>query len=380
VELQECSHMVFANLYMFRVIRVNTPYPWSIRTWNCRDIEFLNVHNFAQVKYTTDLPIYDVNTGLEVRPWEFTRLVITGNETRKQPLDLKPGKVEKLATGFEFIEGITRDSKGNIYFCEQRMRRIYKWDAGQNALTLLADLPWEPLSLGCETEDHLLVLFKYNPQPGYKIDGKQERVPQLPDAGGTSFSMWGNSGFATWAYSIDPDDPDETIALLPRGPMGSVKEVVKALYPSNRWRDFHDFNQVSVFVPQHCFVAPDGKTIIPEVYDLARSSSMLEAFPGKPFYASDEYDRRMVRMEVDGEGKLSNLEYFVEQGEFGSAVDQKGNLYVADGDIYIFDSKGNKTGRIEVPERPSAIQFGGREGNTLFITARSSFYCVNLNE
>jgi hypothetical protein len=380
VEMQECSHMVFANLYMFRVIRVNTPYPWSIRTWNCRDIEFLNVHNFAQVKYTTDLPIYDVNTGLEVRPWEFTRLVITGNETRKQPLDLKPGKVEKLATGFEFIEGITRDSKGNIYFCEQRMRRIYKWDAGQNALTLLADLPWEPLSLGCETEDHLLVLFKYNPQPGYKIDGKQERVPQLPDAGGTSFSMWGNSGFATWAYSIDPDDPDETIALLPRVPMGSVKEVVKALYPSNRWRDFHDFNQVSVFVPQHCFVAPDGKTIIPEVYDLARSSSMLEAFPGKPFYASDEYDRRMVRMEVDGEGKLSNLEYFVEQGEFGSAVDQKGNLYVADGDIYIFDSKGNKTGRIEVPERPSAIQFGGREGNTLFITARSSFYCVNLNE
>jgi sugar lactone lactonase YvrE len=33
-----------------------------------------------------------------------------------------------------------------------------------------------------------------------------------------------------------------------------------------------------------------------------------------------------------------------------------------------------------LPERPTAMQFGGTDGDTLFITARSSFYCVNLNE
>ena len=47
-------------------------------------------------------------------------------------------------------------------------------------------------------------------------------------------------------YSIDPENPEETIKLLPRVPMGQVKNVYKALYPSNRWRDFHDFNAVSV--------------------------------------------------------------------------------------------------------------------------------------
>jgi len=378
VELQECRDMVFANLYMFRVIRLTTPYPNSVRTWNCRNIEFLNVHNFSQIKFTTNIPVYDINKDLEVRPWEFTRLLITGNESSKAPITNEKGKVEKLATGMEFAEGITRDSKGNIYFCEQRMRRIYKWSVKSGTVSLIADFPWEPLSLGCDTKDNLLVAFKYFPQPGYKINGKQESFPDLPDVKGTSFGLWGNTGFATRLYSIDPENPEETITLLPKVPMGSVKNVAKALYPSNRWRDFHDFNTVSVYTPEYCFVAPDGKTIIPDCYDLARASSMLEAYPGKPFYASDEYDSRMVRMDVAPDGKLSNLQYFIEQGEFGSAVDSKGNVYVANGQVYIFDNNGKKTGRIDVPERPATIQFGGKDGKTLFITARSSLYGVRV--
>lgn len=378
VELQDCHDMVFANLYMFRVIRLVTPYPYSVRTWNCRDIEFLNVHNFAQVKFTVDVPFYDINTDIDVRPWGFTRLVITGKEERKIPLSNEKGKVERLATGFEFAEGMTRDSKGNIYFCEQRMRRVYKWSVGTNTISMIADFPWEPLSLGCDTKDNLLVVFKYNPQPGYMLNGIQEKVPTLPDAAGTSFSGWGNSGFATWVYSINPEDPEETIQLLQRVPMGSVKKVAKALYPSNKWRDYHDFNTVSVMVPENCFVAPDGVTIIPECYDLARASSLLEAFPGKPFYTADEYDRRMVKMDVSADGTLSNLQYFIEQAEFGSAVDSKGNVYVADGHVYVFDQNGKKTGKIDVPERPSSIQFGGKDGKTLFIAARSSLYSVRV--
>lgn len=203
IELQECEKMLFANLYLFRVIRVDTPFPYAIRTWNCRDIEFYNVHNFTQMRFTTDLVCYDVNTQQDVRPWEFTRLTITGNEPSLRGLTGKKGSVEKLATGFEYAEGIARDSKGNVYFSEQRMRRIYKWDTEAEQLSLVADFPWKPLSLACDTQDHLLVFFRYDPQPGYQIDGKPETVPELPDAAGTTFSHWGNSGFATWVYSID---------------------------------------------------------------------------------------------------------------------------------------------------------------------------------
>ena len=138
IELQESHDLVFANLYMFRVIRLTTPYPNSVRVWNSHNIEFLNVHNFSQIKFTTNVPVYDINKDLDVRPWEFTRLLITGNEDRKTPITNEKGKVEKLATGMEFAEGITRDSKGNIYFCEQRMRRIYKWSVETGTISMIA--------------------------------------------------------------------------------------------------------------------------------------------------------------------------------------------------------------------------------------------------
>ena len=378
VEMDNCKDITFANLYMFRVIRVNEPYHNSVRVWNCENIEFLNLHNYSQIKYTTDIPVYDINKDIEVRPWELQKLVVTGREARRTPLGNTVGKVEQLACGFDFAEGITTDSKGNIYFCDHRMRRIYMWNAQTESLSLIADYPWKPSNLAVDSEDNLLVLFRYDPQPGYQVNGAQETVEMLPDASGTSFSGWGNSGFVMRMFSIDPMNPDETIKELPLVPMGQVSRVYKALYPANRWRDFHDFNTVTVRVPDKCFLAPDGKTIIPQVYDLARSSALLEAFPGKPFYASDEYDRRTVKLDVAPNGTLSNLQYFVEWGEFGSAVDKEGNLYVADGDIRIFDSGGEAKGVIKVPERPSTITFDGKTGNTLYITGRSKLFRVRV--
>ncbi len=336
IELENCKNMTFADVYMFRVIRINRPYPYSIRLWNCQNINFLNMHNYSQIKYTTNFPVYDINKDIKVFPWELQKLVATGKEPRSVPITNTVGKVEELASGFEFIEGIARDSKGNIYFSEQRFRRIYKWSVETNTLSLVADFPWEPMSLGFDSQDNLLVVVRYKAQPEYMINGEQEKPIRYSDTKGTSFAGYGNSSYETKVYTINPDNPEETFAVVPKVPMGSITNVYKALYPSNRWRDFHDFNTVVMFKPESCFLAPDGKTIIPDQYDLARASSLLEAYPGKPFYASDEYDKRMVRMDVAPDGTLSNLKYFVEWGEFGSALDKDGNLYVADGYIYVF--------------------------------------------
>ena len=136
----------------------------------------------------------------------------------------------------------------------------------------------------------------------------------------------------------------------------------------------HDFNEISVYKPEYCFIAPDGVTIIPEQYDFARSSSVLEAIPGKAFYASDEYNHLLARMDVRPDGTLGNLTPFVNVGEFGSAVDKEGNVYVADGYIYVFDKQGKQTGLIRVPERPTSLVIAGKDGNTLYIAARSSLY------
>lgn len=376
-ELEDCSNMVFANLYMFRVIRVKTPYPYSVRSWNNKQIEFLNVHNYSQTKYPSTIPLLDVNSGAEVRPWEFNRLLINDIKT-SSATDIAVGKVTQLAKGFEFADGICRDSKGNIYFSESRQRRIYKWSESKNTLSLIADFPWEPLSLGCDSKDNLLVVFKYVPKPGYVINGQPETFPNPPDAAGTSFSGWGNSGFGTLVYAMNPDQPEETMHLLEKAQLEKVAKIHKTLNPSNRRRDSGDFNKVSTNNFKECWIAPDGVTIIPVVYDLARSTSLIEGFPGKPLYGADEYLKRTVKFNVGPKGYLTDPQIFTEKGEFSSTVDAEGNVYIADGQIYIYDKTGKQIGEIEVPERPSTIVIGGENNRTLFITTRNSLYATGI--
>ena len=158
--------------------------------------------------------------------------------------------------------------------------------------------------------------------------------------------------------------------------MGNINPVYKALYPAHRWRDYHDFNTITVARDQECWVAPDGATIIPICYDLARSTALATAWPGETAYVADEYDKRTLSLNVDQQGYVSNLKYFAERGEFDSATDYKENVYIADGQVYVYDNTGKQTGVLKVPERPTSLVFG--KDNRLFITGHNSLFQVQL--
>jgi hypothetical protein len=104
------------------------------------------VHNYSQTKFTTTAPLYDVDNNTEIRPWEFARLSIGDQVEPASPraqssqnanfsgpygATTSPAPpIRTLATGFEFAQSLCSDSKGNIYFCESRQRRIYRWSPG----------------------------------------------------------------------------------------------------------------------------------------------------------------------------------------------------------------------------------------------------------
>jgi sugar lactone lactonase YvrE len=208
---------------------------------------------------------------------------------------------------------------------------------------------------------------------------KPEAFPNPPDAAGTSFSGWGNNGFGTLVYAMNPDQPEETMHLLEKEPLGKVSKIEKTLNPSNRRRDSGDFSKVSTNQFNECWLAPDGVTIIPVVYDLARSNALIEGISlGKVVYGADEYLKRTVRFNVGSNGHLTDPQIFAEKGEFSSAVDRDGNVYIADGQIYVYDPSGKEINLIETPERPSTIVFGGENNDTLFITGRNGLYSVRV--
>ncbi len=375
IDLVNCKNMEFNNLWLYRVIRVTTPKRFAARLWNCENIEFRNVKNYTQKLVANEFTLYDVNKEVPVYPWEYARLSITGKEEGILSNGNQVGKVERLVSGFDFGTGITSDSKGNIYFCETLKKRIYKWSSETNSTSLIADYPRQPFVLATDTKDNLLVVCRYDPQPGYMVGGKQETVRRLPDDN-PGYSSYGNSGWAAYCYSINPADPDETFKPMPRVATKDIKNIAKAYYPSSRWHN--TFNNAAIYYPDSSYVAPDGITVIPDGYDIGRCAALTAAISGHPFYAIDEIPHRLVQMDVNEAGKLSNLREVHPRGGYSTSIDKDGNLYVADGQIFVYDKTGKEINRINLPERPISITFGGKDGNTLFATTQNSLYSVRI--
>ncbi|OFW24288.1 MAG: hypothetical protein A3G21_10130 [Acidobacteria bacterium RIFCSPLOWO2_12_FULL_66_21] len=55
---------------------------------------------------------------------------------------------------------------------------------------------------------------------------------------------------------------------------------------------------------------------------------------------------------------------------------ESGKKVAAPGEIYVYNPSGRLIDTIETPERPIQLVFGGKDGRTLFIAARSSLYSV----
>ena len=64
----------------------------------------------------------------------------------------------------------------------------------------------------------------------------------------------------------------------------------------------------------------------------------------------------------------------------GIRCDAAGNIWSSAGDgIQIFAPDGQLLGKILVPETPANLAFGGADGQTLFITARSTLYAIHVS-
>ena len=178
-------------------------------------------------------------------------------------------------------------------------------------------------------------------------------------------------------------------AGTPLKPQAAADRPGKCLYlPVSDWR----LNRDSLSHPVANFISPDGTTVLPAGGDFlngatswgVKSSPQIRSFgldravPGKPFYVTDESELRTWAADVSPDGSLKNFRLFAEQGGEGVTVDSQGNVYIAAGQIQVYDPAGKLIDAIEVPERPVQLVFGDADHKTLFIAARTSLYSVRM--
>ncbi|MEX2300648.1 MAG: SMP-30/gluconolactonase/LRE family protein [Bryobacterales bacterium] len=101
----------------------------------------------------------------------------------------------------------------------------------------------------------------------------------------------------------------------------------------------------------------------------------------------DEKKKVVMRYDVAADGSLSNGKVFIDMtsaaGEDaidGVKVDMQGNVYVSGpGGLWILSPEGKHLGTIVAPKHAHNFAWGGEDGKTLYMAARSALYRMTLN-
>ena len=75
-------------------------------------------------------------------------------------------------------------------------------------------------------------------------------------------------------------------------------------------------------------------------------------------------------------GAITDLKPFANRGGESVAVGPDGRVYVANGQVFVYAPDGKEVGRIDVPERPLQLLFGGKDRRTLFILTHHALYAA----
>jgi sugar lactone lactonase YvrE len=105
----------------------------------------------------------------------------------------------------------------------------------------------------------------------------------------------------------------------------------------------------------------------------------LTAEPGQRIYVSSESEDITYSAKVSVNGTLADLKPFAQRGGESVTVDSNGNVYVANGQIFVYSPQGKLIAQIDVPERPLQLIFGGSNHKTLFILAHHALFAAQVH-
>jgi len=120
--------------------------------------------------------------------------------------------------------------------------------------------------------------------------------------------------------------------------------------------------------------------------DLIQPNGLAFSPEGKHFYVDDDEKRNIRVYDVGADATLSNGRIFGEEPggkndgvPDGIKVDKSGNLFITGPKgIWVWDANGNHLGTIVLPEQPANLTWGDKDYRTLYITATTSVYRLEM--
>ena len=270
----------------------------------------------------------------------------------RQPSLVAAGaKLERLAGGFAFTEGPTADPKGNVYFTDQPNDRIIKWGV-DGKLTTFLQPSGRANGMSFDARGNLIAC----------ADEKTELWSIAP--GGTHTVL-------AKSYDGRPLNGPNDVWIRPDGGLYFTDPFYK-----RAWWGYTDRPQDS---EQVYFLSADRRTVRRVAGDFVRPNGITGTPDGRTLYVADIGASRTYAFDIQPDGSLANRRLHTERGSDGMTIDTEGNLYLTGKGVAVVDREGRTIEQIDVPEDWTAnVAFGGKDHQTLFITASKGLYAIRL--
>ena len=279
-------------------------------------------------------------------------LFILSGEAQEQNLNLiaKNAKITKAGGGYKFTEGPSVAPDGRVFFTDQPNDKIDVWSEDGTIKTFMQ---------ACDRSN------------GTYFNKKGELVA-CADLHNRLVIITADKQMKTIAenYNGQPLNAPNDLWIAPNG----------GIYFSDPYyaRDYWEPGRKEVQDKRGVYyLNPEGK-VIRVIDDYKQPNGLIGTPDGKTLYVSDINDRKIWKYDIQPDGTLANKTFFAPEGSDGMTIDTKGNVYLTNKTVSVFDKTGKKIAAIEVPEQPSNVCFCGKKINILFITARTSVYILKM--
>ncbi len=272
--------------------------------------------------------------------------------TQEEGTGLCTSELERLATGFQFTEGPIWHPDGHLIF---------------------SDIPADTI---------------------YSLKGPEAEVFRRPSGNSNGLTFDNEDRLVACEHGnrrVSVTQQDGTVVALAahyegnrlNSPNDVVVKTDGAVYFTDPPYGVREEERELNFQGVYRISADGGVTLL--VDDFVKPNGLAFSPDEKVLYIADTEMHWLRAFDVREDGLLENGRVFARvepPGELhpdGLKVDTEGNVYVAGVDgVWVFSPEGVHLETIETPERPANLAFGGADGHTLYITARTSIYSVTV--
>jgi gluconolactonase len=291
---------------------------------------------------------------------------------------LSPGaKVEKVAGGFQFVEGPVWNRKGGyLIFSDIPGNAIMTWSPSGGASVFRARIFEGEYPPGAQVGTNGLTLDKE-----FRIIAAEHGNRQV-----SRIEQDGAVTVLAGRYEGKRLNSPNDLVIRKNGDIYFTDPPFGLLRPGQGLEDAAknplrelDFNGV------FRITAPGKIDVMTK--DLALPNGLAFSPDEKKLYVANSAGKTWSVYDVKPDGTLANGRIFYDAGQEtgpgvpdGMKVDTKGNVWATGpGGILVISPQGKLLGSIQFPEVPANCAWGDADGKTLYVTARTGLYRIKTN-